>query len=445
VTDCTLPDPIASVLTTWEFFLDARQAGLLSPLFFGLVCAHGRRTATSWFRPAGITHDFRRAYHLLGSLGRKTQIFAGLLFNKLQRCIDPGPRWLFALDDTPTQRYGPCVEGAGRHHNPTPGPAHQKFLYGHVWVTLAWMVHHPCYHTLGLPLLASLYVRQADLERFPKDKYCPPFQTKLEQAAEQIRWLKEQLAGTDKPIWVVGDGAYSKRPVLRVARQEGVVFIGRLRKDAALCSVPPVIPEGQRGVGRPPIYGKERFSLAKRAGQSRGWQIVNCQQYQKQVSKTVKTFLATWHPAGGVIRVVLVQEETEWRAYFSTDPEASVESILEAVADRTGEEQVFCDVKEVEGAGQQQLRDYHANVGAFHWNLWGYTLVEWWAWPKPTETICDRSLSPWDDQPRRPSHRDKRKSLQRQLLQQQLLQGCSEEAVKAKMAAWWEEVGAWLL
>jgi hypothetical protein len=27
---------------------------------------------------------------------------------------------LFALDDTPTPRYGPCVEGAGLHHNPTP-------------------------------------------------------------------------------------------------------------------------------------------------------------------------------------------------------------------------------------------------------------------------------------------------------------------------------------
>jgi len=445
VTDCTLPDPIASVLSTWEFFLDARQSGLLSPLFFGMLCAHGRRTATSWFRPAGITKDFRRAYYLLGSLGRKTQTFASLLFTKLRRCIDPGPRWLFALDDTPTQRYGPCVEDAGRHHNPTPGPAQQKFLYGHVWVTLAWMVQHPCYHTLGLPLLASMYVRQADRERFPKDKYCPPFQTKLEQAADQIRWLKERLAGTDKPIWVVGDGAYSKRPVLRVARQEGVVFIGRLRKDAALCSVPQQLPEGQRGPGRPPIYGKERFSLAKRAGQSRGWQVVVCRQYQKQVAKTVKSFLATWRPAGGVIRVVLVQEETGWLAYFSTDPEASVEAILEAVADRTGEEQVFCDVKEVEGAGQQQLRDYHANVGAFHWNLWGYTLVEGWAWEKPAETLCDRSLCPWDDKPRRPSHRDRRKSLQRQVLQQQFLQGWPQQEWKEKMAVWWQDVGRWLL
>jgi hypothetical protein len=37
--------------------------------------------------------------------------------------IVPDGRWLFALDDTPTKRYGRRVEGAGIHHNPTPGPA----------------------------------------------------------------------------------------------------------------------------------------------------------------------------------------------------------------------------------------------------------------------------------------------------------------------------------
>jgi hypothetical protein len=442
---CSLPDPIAAVLSSWTTFLDSRQHDLVPPLFLGLLLAHGRRTVTSWFRPAGITDDFRRAYHLLGSLGKNTACCAAVLFHKLRHRLPAVTRWLFALDDTPTPRYGPCVEGAGRHHNPTPGPAHQKSLYGHVWVTLSWMVRHPLHHTLGLPLLASLYVRQADLEHFPPDKFRPAFQTKLEQAGTQIRWVKEQLHGTDLPIWVVFDGAYSKEPVLRVGREEGVILVGRLRKDAALRSVPEEVTPGQRPRGRPRIYGTQRFSLAKRAGQGRGWQEVECVQYQKKVCKTVKTFLATWRPARGVIRVVLVKEEEGWLAYFCTDPTASVTAILEAVADRTGEEQVFCDVKEVEGAGQQQLRDYHANVGAFHWNLWGYSLVEGWAWEKPTEEICDRSHAPWDQEERRPSHRDKRKALQGEVLRQQLLEGCQEETLKQKIASWWDGVAHWLL
>ena len=46
-------------------------------------------------------------------------------------------RVLLVIDDSPTKRYGPKVEGADVHHNPTPGPADQPFLYGHVWVTIS--------------------------------------------------------------------------------------------------------------------------------------------------------------------------------------------------------------------------------------------------------------------------------------------------------------------
>jgi hypothetical protein len=66
---------------------------------------------------------------------------------------------VFGIDDTPTKRYGPKVEGAGLHHNPTPGPAGAKLLYGHLWVTVSWIVQHPlggvdrglkAYHFRGL-------------------------------------------------------------------------------------------------------------------------------------------------------------------------------------------------------------------------------------------------------------------------------------------------------
>ena len=143
---------------------------------------------------------------------------------------------------------------------------------------------------------------------------------------------------------------------------------------------------------------------------------MECWQYQHQVSKTVKTFLATWRPAGGVIRVVIVKEDDGWIAYACTDAQASVQDILEAAAARTAIEDTFKDVKEVEGAGQQQLRYWRANVGAFNLCLWGYTAVEWWAWDKPAEQVCDRSASPWDKQERRPSHADKRKALLAEML-----------------------------
>ena len=133
----------------------------------------------------------------------------------------------------------------------------------------------------------------------------------------------------------------------------------------------------------------------------------------------VKTFLATWRVAGGVVRVVLVREESDrssWRAYVCSDPGATVQEIVQGVADRWGIEQVFHDVKENERIGQVRLRKVWANVGAFNLGLWVNSLVELWAWTRGKSSLVDRSESPWDDAERRASHADRRKALQQELL-----------------------------
>jgi len=89
----------------------------------------------------------------------------------------------------------------------------------------------------------------------------------------------------------------------------------------------------------------------------------------------------------------------------------SAGEILGAVADRGTIEQDFLDLKEVVGAGQQQLRNVWANVGAWNLNLWAHSLVELWAWDKPKSVLVNRSDSPWDRADRRPSHADRRKAL----------------------------------
>ena len=183
------------------------------------------------------------------------------------------------------------------------------------------------------------------------------------------------------------------------------------------------LAEGRRAEGlatpvetRPRKYGKNKLSLAKRAGQKRGWQTAACTVYGKSVTKTDKTFLATYPPVGGVIRVVLVKEDHGWFAFFCTDPNASVVEILEAFADRATIEQDFHDVKEVWGAGQQQVRNIWTNLAVYNWNLWMHSFVELWSWDRSHKQLCDRSDSPWDDAQRRPSHANKRKALRQQIL-----------------------------
>lgn len=400
--------------------LQRRSQDRLAQLLVGILFACRRRTVTSWFRAAGITDDFRQGYTTVWAVGRRAPLLATQTFRAVKTLLPPG-RLLVALDDTPTPRYGPEVQGAGIHHNPTPGPAGEKFVYGHVWVTLAALAKHPDWGVYALPLQASLYVRRKDLDALPTDQR-PPFRTKLQQAAEQLHWLKTWSGTRFSSLWAVTDGAYAQRPYLRAARQEGIVVVARLRKNAALRSVPSTVRrEGQRGPL--PTYGKDKIDLGGRAAQPGGWQQVACVQYGEQVVKTVKTFEATWRPAGGRIRVVLVQEENGWLAFFCTDLAASVVEILEAAADRGAIEQTFKDVKEVWGAGQQQVRNVQASIGAFNLNLWMYSLLEVWSWTKPAAELVDRRACPWDAEVRRPSQADKRKALQREILRQEIQVG----------------------
>jgi hypothetical protein len=57
-----------------------------------------------------------------------------------------------------------------------------------------------------------------------------------------------------KSLWIVTDGFYAKRPVMKFPRTAGVVLVNRLRKDAALCALPPKLKKGQ----------------------PRGWQSIEC-------------------------------------------------------------------------------------------------------------------------------------------------------------------------
>ena len=408
---------LSTAISSLLSFLDARIRERTGRIFCGLLLAQDkRRTASKWFRAVGIGLEFRSAYRHVASVGRRAELLSTRVLRMLQdHAAGSGDKIVVAIDDTLTKRYGPEVEGAGFHHNATPGPAGSDIAYGHNFVVASQVVRHPEHGTVGLPLRAELYVRKCDVAKLPKS-YKWVFKTKLELACEILHWLSIWLfAG--KAVWIAADGGYAKKQILDACRNFGFTLVSRLRKDAALFDLPKV-PK-RKGRGRPRKYGQARISLAKRAAHAKGWTTETITLYGKPQVKTFKTFLATWKPAGGVIRVVLVKEVDGWVAFFSNNTDATPQEILETVADRNAIEQVFKDVKEIWGAGQQQLRNIHANVGAFHLNLWMMTLTELWAWDQPDDVLVDRSDRPWDHKPRRPSHSDRRKSLLRHVLQEE--------------------------
>ena len=230
--------------------LDRRSRMSWLPILVGVLFAQGRRTASRWFAAAGVGDDWRDHDYFLGSLGRKISEVASELLMIAMTWIPKthvGEYVRRAIDDSPTKRYGPHVEGAGIHHNPTPGPAGHEFRYGHVWVTLSWLVRHPRWSTIGLPLRSRLYIRQRDLERLATAGRQPwAFRTKLILAAERLEWAAGWLtAWLGKPVIAVVDGAYVKRPFLKRAAAAGVAVVSRLPpqvRHRAPQSVPPRRP-----------------------------------------------------------------------------------------------------------------------------------------------------------------------------------------------------------
>jgi len=403
--------------------LNKRMAFRLSIIIAGMLLADDRRTAAAWFASAGVQEDWDRFYDCLASVGRTSEkmamVILGLIVQKF--VSNSSDRIVLAIDDSPTSRYGKHIEGAGVHHDPTPGPADNEWLYGHNWVTLAWLAPHPLWGVIALPLRSLMYVRQMDIEKL-EEKYGWKFRTKHQLGVELMTWVVASLRklGVEATVWLVVDGAYAAKPFLKPLLKMGVTVVSRLRKDAVLYDLPSQRKPGQRGRTR--VYGEKKLSLKKRAAHAEGWQSITYNNRGVQVTRQYKSFLATSPLVSGVIRVVILRfDDGGWAPYFCTDSNASVQEILEAVAARWAIEEQFHDVKEVWGAGQQQVRNAWSNLGCWNLNGWMYTLVELCCWDVEKLELSDRSHRPWDNPNRRPSHADRKRFITREMLHQKFI------------------------
>ena len=222
--------------------------------------------------------------------------------------------------------------------------------------------------------------------------------------------------GVKTKVWLAVDGVYAARPFLLSALELGIVVVSRLRKDACLFDLPAAGSHGNR------IYGKNKVSLAKRAGHRQGWSTITFNCRGVEVTRQYKTFLATSRLVSGQIRVVIVRfEDDSWAPYFCTDTSAEVRDILEAISARWAIEEHFHDVKEIWGAGQQQVRNVWSNLGCWNLNGWVYTLVELCCWDQQKSQLADRSDRSWDNPDRRPSHADRRRTIAREMLRNPIL------------------------
>ena len=101
--------------------LDRRSAPRLTLLLLGAVLARGRRIVTSRIRAAKRGGRYQSCYLAVAAAGKRADDIAWRPFVTVVRPLLAGStRPTLALDDTPTKRFGPHVQGAGVPHKPTP-------------------------------------------------------------------------------------------------------------------------------------------------------------------------------------------------------------------------------------------------------------------------------------------------------------------------------------
>ena len=250
------------------------------------AAAHGDHLAAGRGNQRPTTKDY---YYFLVGVGRKTELVATQLLGLVLCVLSLPQRLLLVIDDSPTKRYGPKVEGAESITIRRPVRPISRFCMGTFGSRFRW----PCGIRAGVRWrcrcgrCCTSASRRS--RRFPSTVVGRRFATKLQLAARLVEWVVPLLKQAGKTVWLVVDGGYTKRPFLRRALETGVTIVGRLRKDAALRDVPPKLKQGaRRGRGRPRKYGRNKLSLAKRAGQKRGWQTIDCTVYGEASRKTLQ-------------------------------------------------------------------------------------------------------------------------------------------------------------
>ena len=179
--------------------------------------------------------------------------------------------------------------------------------------------------------------------------------------------------------------------------------------NAALYDMPPAPRRGQNG--RPRKKGKRLPSPEKMAALSKGWRKITVRLYGKDVSVRYKTRVALWYNSTGnaPVRIVVVRDPKGRRkddAFFSTDPDMSVQTILQTYAQRWSLEVAFRDTKQQLGFERSQARTKKAVQRTAPFAFVAYTIIVAWFCRVGHHHYPTLPVMPWYRHKRGPSFAD---------------------------------------
>ena len=344
-------------------------AGLVSPC---------RGTITNLLCLCGLAQrDWTADYRLYS----EERVDPALLFRpaiiELHSRLPAEVPFVAALDDTLRRKSGTKIHGVGWKRDPLGPPFQTNLVRGqrYLQLTAAWpgpdgraymlpvdFTHAPTPPKPGKK--ASELQRQQYKEQQKKQRLNVVTQARLTQ-------LRQTLPASRRLV-VAGDGGYTNAYVLKHL-PENTVYIGRIRKDAVLHALPGPAP----ATGRPPAYGELLPTPEMlRTDDTVPWQTVNAFAAGQRHDFKVKTLAPVlWRKAGAdcPVRLVVIApigyrlrkgSRLLYRQpafIICTDPDMSLDDIVQYYLWRWGIEVNFRDEKSLLGTGEAQVRTEASN------------------------------------------------------------------------------------
>jgi len=341
--------------------------------------------------------DWTAAYRLF----EKERIDMDKLFEPVRetvnRALPDHLPFMAVLDDTTARKRGRKVKGAAWRKDPLGPPFRLNLVWSQRFLQTAAILP-----TAGLSSRARaipIDLRHCPSARRPGKRATPQQwdQFRSDQkmmrlsavGSERIWALRASLdalpTGRDRQLLVAMDGAYTNGTVFRRI-PDRTCLIGRVRKDAKLFAPPQPV---QTGRGRPRVYGAVTPTPEQiRSDDSIPWRTVSAYAAGKTHLFDVKIVgPIRWKGAGQTDLCLIVIRPLAYRptktskllyrqpAYLlCTDPNLSVEVIIQAYLWRWEIEVVFREEKTLLGFGEAQVRTDPAvaNVPGFIAAMYAY-------------------------------------------------------------------------
>lgn len=295
--------------------------------------------------------------------------------------LAPGEPLVTALDDTRLRKSGHKIHGVKYTRDPL-GPAfHTNFIKAQRFLQLSMalsadngmvrmipidFVHAPSPHKPPV---------QAEPEAWAQFRKAQHDQALPKVAADRLLALRHAMdedGQVSRSLWSVVDGGYTNRTLLQALPQR-TMAIGRIRADAKLYQLPEPSP-GKPGRHR--LYGcRAPTPEGLRQNDAVPWTKVEAFATGKTHQFKIKTMSPLrWRAAGKAhdLRLIVIaplgyrltrNSRLLYRkaAYLiCTDPNASIQQVLQAYLWRWDIEVNFRDEKTLLGVGQAQVRHEHS-------------------------------------------------------------------------------------